>query len=56
MVINMKKINMILNIVIALTGFELMNRMLVTYNDPIIVGSLWIGLVCLKYILEIFKK
>lgn len=56
MVINMKKVNMILNSVIALIGFELINRMLVTYNDPIVVGSVWIALVGLKCLLEVFKK
>jgi len=52
----MKKVNMILNIAIAITGIDLLNRMLVTYNDPIIIGAVWIGLVSLKSIIEVFKK
>lgn len=52
----MKKVNMILNIVIALIGVELMSRMLFTYNNPIGVGAMWIGLVSLKSIIEVFKK
>ena len=52
----MKKLSTILNIAITLTGLELINRMLVTYNDPIIMGAIWIGLVCVKNIIEVFNK
>lgn len=55
MVIKMKKLNMVLNMAIVFSGVELLNRMLMTYNNPIGIGAVWIGLVCLKSMLEVFN-
>lgn len=52
----MKKANTILNFAIVITGLDLISRMLVTYNNPITMGAVWIGLVSLKSIIEVFKK
>lgn len=51
-----KIISTVLNIVIAIVGVELVNRMMVTYNDPITIGALWIVLVCMKCCVDIFEK
>lgn len=52
----MKKVNVIINLAIVGTGLELINRLLVTYNDPVIVGAIWISLVGFKCLLDVFKK
>lgn len=52
----MKKVNVIINLAVVVTGLELINRLLVTYNDPIIVGAIWIALVGFKCLMEVFKK
>ena len=49
----MKIINTIINLSISAVGLELVRRLLVTYNDPIIIGSLWIVLVCAKCCIEV---
>lgn len=49
----MKIVNIILNLAISAVGLELVRRLLVTYNDPITVGSLWIVLVCAKCCIEV---
>lgn len=52
----LKFLDTLLNLVIAATGLELVMRLLVTYNDPIRLGALWIVLICAQRCLDIFKK
>ena len=52
----MKKVHAIVNIAIAITGIELTHRMLITYDNPIIIGSVWVSLIGIKCILDTFNK
>lgn len=52
----MKTIINILNLAIAATGNWLIIRLLITYENPIPVGALFVLLICVKCCVEVLKK
>ena len=52
---NVRFAKMLINWMICFVGIDLIVRLGWTYNDPIPVGMVWIGLVGLKCALEAMK-
>lgn len=52
----MATVRKVLNMLICIVGIDLLVRMGYTYNDPVPVGMMWIGLVGLKCALEALKE
>lgn len=52
----MKTVCSILNLAIAAMTVDLIVRMMVTYNDPVPAGCVWIALVGLRSLAEVFRK
>lgn len=51
----MKAIKTIMNLATSAVGLWLVARLMYTYNNPILVGALFVTLICIKCCWEVFE-